>query len=266
MVKFGRKIGASGPFERFYCLPDSFSAALMGAFTRSEIRVGYRGQMRSMLLTHNRPKVQGLHRVEEYGALLGGAGNVEVGQLSTSLEVGREWIKGAPALPVGKRRIVINVNSEASSRRMSVDKWADVGRALIARLDCRLLLVGAPSETVNTGRLAERIGDKARVVDLAGRTSLPQLAAVLKSADLVVSTDSGSAHLANAVGTPTIVLFGAGDERNTAPHEKANLAVIRVPDLACAPCVSNVCRLGDQRCLERIEAEAVVTEAGRMVG
>jgi ADP-heptose:LPS heptosyltransferase len=78
---------------------------------------------------------------------------------------------------------------------------------------------------------------------------------------VVLTTDSGPAHVANALGVHTIVLFGAGNENNTAPYNKNNRTIIRLGQLACEPCVSNTCKLyGVPQCLQRLD-ENVITAA-----
>jgi ADP-heptose:LPS heptosyltransferase len=260
-ITSGRDVARHGPFDLFFCLPDSFSSALMGFVTGSRVRIGYRAECRSLLLTKALPKPGGLHRVEEYAALLGDPPGRGLGPLSVHLDVGPgdpEPITGAPP---DRCPVVINVNSEASSRRMSLEKWVAVARALVDRLDCHLVLIGGPGEIRTGSRLREMLGLPGRVTDLTGRTGLKELASVLKSARLVISTDSGPAHLANAVGTPTIVLFGAGDEAGTGPYDRARLAILRAAGFECAPCVSNVCKYGDQRCLEGIADRAIIDAA-----
>jgi heptosyltransferase II len=78
----------------------------------------------------------------------------------------------------------------------------------------------------------------------------------------MVSTDSGPAHLANALGTHTIVLFGAGKESNTAPYNKELRNIIRLGELSCEPCEKNVCvRYGIPQCLERLDTNRIIEAA-----
>ncbi len=262
---FGRKIGAHGPFDVFFCLPDSFSSAFMGVFTGSRRRVGFRGQWRSFLLTDACRKPSGLHRAEEYAHLLSQHCGHDVGPLTIRLCADSD--AGAALLPEKRPVIVLNPNSEAPSRRTSSEKWRAVARALHERMQGSLVVIGGPGDRSRAGEVAAAIAMPEAVTDLAGKTNLAQLASVLAAADLVVSVDSGPAHMANAVGTPTIVFFGAGNEANTAPCDKRNLRVLRAPGLACAPCSSNTCRSGyPPKCLEQIPAESVMEAATELLG
>ena len=81
----------------------------------------------------------------------------------------------------------------------------------------------------------------------------------MASAGVMLSTDSGPAHLANALGTHTVVLFGAGREENTAPFNKELRNIIRLGQLSCEPCEKNICvRYATPQCLERLNSERIV--------
>ena len=108
---FGRQIKRTETYDLFFCLPPSFSAAFMGFVTGARKRIGYTGEGRSFLFTHAYAKPEQLHRAEEYVHLL----ERFTGQKAT-----------APIIhlhhPFTKRNhIVINLNSEAPSRRLTIE-------------------------------------------------------------------------------------------------------------------------------------------------
>jgi len=85
------------------------------------------------------------------------------------------------------------------------------------------------------------------------------LTGLMAASAVVLTTDSGPAHLANSVGAPTIVLFGAGNEYNTAPYNKQNLTVLRYGKLSCEPCVKNTCKLyGIPKCMQLIDELQII--------
>ena len=100
-----------------------------------------------------------------------------------------------------------------------------------------------------------------RLLDLRGRLSLPQLVAVLDSAQAVLSTDSGPAHIAGALGRPTVVLFGATDWRRTKPAGPRVL--IHTAGLFCSPCLKRQCWRDSQvecmRLLEPLQIRELLT-------
>jgi heptosyltransferase II len=104
-----------------------------------------------------------------------------------------------------------------------------------------------------------QLNDTSSIENMAGRTSLCQLAEILASAQVMLTTDSGPAHLANVLGTHTVVLFGAGKESNTAPYNKNIRNVIRLGELSCEPCEKNICvRYATPQCLERLDSKRII--------
>ncbi|MGA1794358.1 MAG: glycosyltransferase family 9 protein [bacterium] len=119
----------------------------------------------------------------------------------------------------------------------------------------RTVLVGGEEDRV----LAEEflsIGP-ARVLNLVGSLSIRMSAAVLNRCDILVSGDTGPLHLATAVGTRVIGLFGAADPRRTGPIGRGHVVV--QPDLPCVPCRKRRCPMGRRVCMEAIAPEDVVS-------
>ncbi len=76
----------------------------------------------------------------------------------------------------------------------------------------------------------------------------------------MLTTDSGPAHVANALGTPAIVLFGAGNENNTAPYNN-NKKIIRLNKLSCEPCLKNRCKLYEvPQCLQQLDTGFIISQ------
>src|SRR5690606_2782170 len=132
--------------------------------------------------------------------------------------------------PGGGPRVGIFPGSNASSRRWDPERFAAVARSLAAQGEV-VVVFGA----AGAGAL-EVAGGWGR--DLGGRTDLARLAAGLADCALVLSNDSGPLHLAAAVGTATVSLWGAGNPASTGIHG-AQHRVLRREALPCVPCVRN---------------------------
>jgi len=117
--------------------------------------------------------------------------------------------------------------------------------------------------TGNDGRDAADILSrmKGNGINLGGKTSLPVLAEIYKSARAVITTDSGPMHLAAAVGTPVVALFGPTDPARTGPYGEGHI-VIRA-DLACSPCLLKKCPT--RECMAAITPEQVLAAVARIV-
>lgn len=246
---FGRSIAKTAAYDLFVSFPDSFSSALMGKATGAAVRIGYKKEGRGLLLTQSFAKPTGLHRVEEYVNLVERFGGQKAGSVTVTMEA-----------PVTKGNVaVVNINSEATSRRLTEPKAVEIISALRERISNPLVLVGGSSEQAFAERVFRRLPDKSGVESVAGKTSLKELCNLLGSARILLTTDSGPAHLANALGTHTVALFGAGNENNTAPYNKERLDVVRLGKLSCEPCVRNECvQFGTPQCLELLDTPTIV--------
>jgi lipopolysaccharide heptosyltransferase II len=241
-------------FDIYFSLPNSFSSALMGYFLRAKERIGYKNEFRSFLLTRAYNKPKNLHRVEEYCYLLKDFTENSLKNINVKLDI--EPDESIMKLN-SEYKIAININSEAQSRRMSIPKWAKIIEFLKKEIDAYFILTGSKKDIKRVYWLVETLSDKNRIINLAGKTNLIELSKIIKACDLMISTDSGPAHLSNALNIKTIVLFGAGDERNTAPYNKQFLKVIRI-NLDCSPCLKNKCPLSVPICLENIEETQII--------
>jgi len=251
VYRFGKSMRAK-QYDLYFNLPHSLSSFVMAWASGAKQRIGFNKEGGFFLLTRSFKKPANLHRADEYVSLL----ESFTGKTINNKQVGLEVQISAEQ----KESVVINFNSEASSRRMPLDK----GRSIINRLtttfkDTTFSFVGSPKEAVFIEELLIGLNNGDRLQNLAGKTDLKGLTELMASSKAVLTTDSGPAHLANAVGAPTIVLFGAGNENNTAPYNKQSLTVIRYGELICEPCVRNTCKLyGIPKCMEMLDEIKII--------
>jgi heptosyltransferase-2 len=139
---------------------------------------------------------------------------------------------------------------------------------LVSRTDASVVLVGAGGDRETGHEIESRIRDTAgsagvrgRLVNLIGATDLPTLAGVAVHARAFVSNDSGAMHLAAAVGTHVVALFGPTNEHATSPLGPHTLLV---EDVFCRPCLLRECPI-DHRCMKRITPEAVFAAVVRQL-
>ena len=249
--KFGKMIAAQKKYDLFFCLPDSFSSAIMGRAIAARQRVGFKKELRSVFLTHAYTKPKNIHRVEEYVDLLKQFTKKEIAVPPVKLE-----------LPVAEKTnaIIINVNSEADSRRLPAEKAIKIINTIRGSVNNEIILVGSDKEAGFVWKITNYLSDKTNITNKAGKTSLPELLHLFATSAAVLTTDSGPAHVANALGVHTIVLFGAGNENNTAPYNKNNRTIIRLGQLPCEPCVSNTCKVYSvPECLVRLDENIIVS-------
>jgi len=153
------------------------------------------------------------------------------------------------------------VGSTWPSRRWLPDHTAAVCRDLTERgLDP--VLLGAPADAPFAKAVMEKMGT-VRVINLAGRTSLRDVVALLSRAVVAIGPDSGPMHIAAAVGTPVVSLWGATSPARSAPYGFEHLAI--QGEAPCAPCYLRRCPIG-RLCMESIRAAAVMERVDKALG
>jgi heptosyltransferase II len=249
--------------ERGVLLPPSFSSALILVAAGIPERRGTATDFRSSLLTDAVPAAvsAGQHRASLYVELV--TGRRPAGPPTPRLAISDDQRAAFACHVPGVGDSVIGVfpGSFASSRRWSPARFRELV-ALLGREGHSVVVFGGPAERELTAEVA---GDAA--IDLGGRTDLPLLAAGLASCRLLVTNDSGPMHLAAAVGTPVVALFGAGDPSETGPLGPGH-HIVRHAELPCIACRKNACpRRGHGNFLPHAERECLeLITAGEVMG
>ncbi len=250
-----------GGYEAGVLFTNSFGTALSLALSRIPERWGYATQARGPLLTRRArvpAALRGRSQVYYYRAMLAGVGLKVSAAPDASLRCPEAWAaRGAELLGEGP---VVGVNPGAafgSAKQWIPARYAAAAERIAAERGARVAILGGPAERP----LADAIAAAMRTppLDLCGRTDLPGLVGVLARLDVLLTNDSGPMHLASALGTPLVAIFGSTDWRETAPAGPARQRVVR-EDVECAPCMLRECPI-DHRCMTRVAVERVVAEA-----
>ncbi len=154
----------------------------------------------------------------------------------------------------GKRPHLVAVNPVAKweTKLWPAAAFAATADRLITDRGVDLVFTGGPEDRQAVEDILR--GMKRRAVNLAGETSLLSLAALYERADIVISTDTGPMHLAAAVGTPVVALFGPTAPWRTGPYGPGHQAVRTA--VACSPCFKRSCP--DPVCMTRIAPDRVL--------
>ena len=160
----------------------------------------------------------------------------------------------------GQPLIAVNIGATRPQKRWFAESFA---QTLDGLADVPVVLVGAGA--ADTAMAADILGrtHAAKPINLVGRTEVKTLAAVLRRCDLLLSGDSGPMHLATAVGTPCVALFGSTDPAVTGPYDENSEAIYK--DLSCSPCGNHPTCNGRYDCLREITPEEVVLAARRLL-
>ena len=155
--------------------------------------------------------------------------------------------------------IAIHAGGNEPKRRWPLERFAAAAQALTASAGARVWAAGSRAERP----LGERLARDASALDLTGRTTIDQMAALFEASDLVIANDSGPLHLAAAVGTPTLALFGPSHPATCAPIG-AGHAFLHGRAEGC-PCAGKHCARGAESCLHRITPDMVADAAARLL-
>jgi 3-deoxy-D-manno-octulosonic-acid transferase/heptosyltransferase-1 len=155
------------------------------------------------------------------------------------------------------RFVAVNPVAFWETKLWEEEKFAELCDRLREELGIGIVLTGGESAPLE--RICRKMRTKA--VNLGGRTTLRELACIYREAALLVTTDSGPMHLAAAVGTPIVALFGPTDPARTGPYGPGRRIIRK--GLSCSPCFRKRCET--PRCMTDISAEEVFTAVKEML-
>jgi heptosyltransferase-2 len=244
--------------EMVLLLPNSFEAALTAWYWGARRRVGFAVGGRRLLLTDRVPRpATRIHQVDEYLRVVEHLGVAIESRVPTltpppldsdartrARQLLEERVGAGPGPRVG-----VHLGADyGPAKRWPERRVVDACRALTAAGMVPVLL-GAPRDLP----LADSIVAATGVRSLVGRDEPALLPSLLSDLDALVAGDTGVSHLAAALGTPVIALFGPTDPALTAPRGPATVLTHPVP---CAPCYYRVCPI-EHPCLDGIDADRV---------
>ena len=260
-------------FDLAVLLPNSLETALVASLARVPLRIGYATDGRQALLTHplSLPEwrdekhevfyylkiiaeLEWLTRHEQTFLDTQPDGSLEVSNARKS--VAREFLL-AQGLTSGSKLVALcpgSINSRA--KRWPTERYAALADRLIDDLEAQVLLVGSAAEAEVSLQVSRQMHNQPTI--LTGQTDLAELVAVLSLVDLLVTNDTGPAHIASALGRPTLVIFGPTNPLTTRPFSPFGEIVREPPD--CAPCMLRDCPI-DHRCMTAITPADVFERA-----
>ena len=242
-------------FDLAVLFPNSFLSAWITAHAKIPARWGYATDLRGRWLTRafRRPPAD-VHQADYYLALTTAAGLPPAPRVARIVPPDAA-VAAARAL-VPRRDYVVLAPGAAYGRakQWPPDRYAALAVSLWRTRGLAPVVIGAGGDRAAGDELAAALAEMpggretaSTLVDLIGRTDLATLAAVLAGARAVVANDSGAMHLAGAVGTPVVAIFGPTNEQQTAPlvaSLEGPPARLAIHPVWCRPCMLRECPLG----------------------
>lgn len=158
-------------------------------------------------------------------------------------------------LPPDRPMLALHPFSRWGYKEWPIKNYAKLINHVCSRYKVSVLVTGSIDEKDRVSEIAGM--SRSDVYNLAGKTSLGELAAILKKCSLLIGIDSAPMHIAAAVGTPTVIIFGPSSPVNWAPQGKHHSVISK--DLPCVPCRQKGCNNSEvSRCLDELSAEEVI--------
>ena len=248
-----------GDFDLVVDLQGLFRSGWMSWQTRAPVRVGFaNGRELSPLFYTHRVDVGTTeqHAIDRYLKVTAalGCGDAPVEFPFHVTDDDRRHVESL--VPPDQSYAVLIPGTNWPTKRWPVDKFASLVKPLRDRFGLATVAAGSPDES----SLAEQIAG-AGGTNVAGKTTLRQLVALLRGASLVIANDSGPMHIAAALDKPLVTPFGPTNPVRTGPYRRED-AVLRL-DVPCSPCYSRKC--SHQSCLRWLEVEAMLDLAEKQL-
>ncbi len=258
-------------FELAVVFPNSFESALAAKLGKVPARFGYSKEGRSFLLT-DAVKIPDWknqkHEVFYYLNLIAEIENKFFGTKTVLESEPRFDLRVSDERKTQARRILVengvdfskkiiafcpgSTNSRA--KRWQTESYAALNDKLQTELNAIVVLIGAHRELDVSNEVAKK--SKLKPIVLTGKTSLAEATGILSVCDLLISNDTGPAHISSALGTKTLVIFGPTNPVTTQPWGSE---IIRNA-VECSPCMLRECPI-DHRCMRWISAAEVFEKA-----
>jgi heptosyltransferase-2 len=252
-----------GKYDLGILLTHSFSSAWWYWLGSVKRRLGYQGNGRGLLLTDKVALPENVHQqhlVITYKMLLSKLG-IPLSETRPRLFLSDKELEEARTLlrqlGITPQHRLVGINPGAaygSAKCWLPDRFRKVTERLQKNEGVKIIYFGDQASMPLVKEICQ--GLPSPVINLAGLTSLRELASLIKLCSVLLTNDSGPMHIAAALGTPLVALFGSTSEVVTGPYKAGKVIHKHVE---CSPCYQRVCPI-DFRCMKRIEADEVYDE------
>lgn len=249
-------------FDRVYIFPRSLGSALTCFIAGIPERIGFGSGGRGFFLTETvkrDKKTLSKHQVHYYKKLLKSSGRTGFPELP-KVNVPENNINWAREFLISKREglknFLVGINPGSTygeAKQWLPERFGELAKRLYKNNSCDIIIFGDS----NSSPLAEKIskGLENKAIDVTGKTDILQLAALLKECDLLITNDTGPMHVACAVQTPVVAVYGSTNHVTTSPLGPD--AVMIKKNTPCSPCMKRVCPEEHHLCMKNISTDDV---------
>jgi heptosyltransferase-2 len=266
-IKLSRMLNKKG-FCGAILLQNAFDAALIAFLAGIKERAGYNRDGRGFLLTTAVPLPQNedkVHQIYYYLNLLQQLG-IQAKFSDPYIYLKLDERLHAREMLKDMKKPILGINPGAtygSAKRWFPDRFAEIANWFISETDGNAVIFGGKTEVNIADEIYKKVIPEFRtsnsLLSLAGKISLRELISLIAECDVFITNDSGPMHIAYAVRTPLVAIFGSTDPQLTGPPPgvDGNNSVVITPDLSCSPCFERTCKNNDMRCMYAITSDDV---------
>lgn len=254
-------------FDTAYILHRSFTKALIAYLSGAKDRIGYPTKNRARLLTRAVEEPDsGTHKVDYFVNLLDGsvpAARDRSYEFFVSDDDRRnmaEYLLKKGISPSDKV-LALCPGGNWGPKRWAGGNFAKLSDLIAERYGVKVVITGGEKEKGLAADIKSLM--KSPAVITCGDTSLQELGAIFERSSLVVANDTGSMHIAVAMGAPVIALFGPTSPELTGPYGKGKYTIVKARVECDIPCYDVTCL--DNRCMKSITVDEVSSAAGRIL-
>ncbi|OGW05814.1 MAG: lipopolysaccharide heptosyltransferase II [Nitrospinae bacterium RIFCSPLOWO2_02_FULL_39_110] len=263
-------------FDSAILLTNSFESALSVYLGGIKNRIGYNSDMRRIFLTESIPvpsrKYPRVHQADFYLTLIKAISEArsqkpEARSKNVSFYIPEDiqnsidkfWEE--KGLSIKSPVIGMNIGAfYGSAKRWLPERFAEVGDTIYEKLRGEVIIFGSQEEKAVENEIRGKM--RYNPISMVGKTTMKSLAAMIKRCHLFITNDSGPMHIAAAVGTPIVAIFGSTDPSETSPL-CSNYKIVRKP-VDCSPCWKRECPT-DHKCMKLIEVSDVMDAVKAML-
>ncbi len=249
-------------FDLAFIFPRSLGSALMCFFARIPERIGFASNGRGVFLTESvqrDPEILSKHQIHYYKKLLLSRGTPDFPELP-GIKAPNKELKWAQKFILANKNpdkpFLVGINPGSTygeAKQWLPERFEELAKRLYKHNGCDIIIFG----DFNSRELAEKInkGLENRAMDVTGKTDILQLTGLIKECDLLVTNDTGPMHVACALSTPVVAIYGSTNQATTSPL--GPFAVMIKKDMPCSPCMKRVCPEGHHQCMKNISVDEV---------
>lgn len=251
-------------FDAVIDLQGLFRSGIITYLSGADYRIGFANARELSPFFYNykiSPPINEMHAVDRY-LLIAKELDADTSKKEFTINIPKKenvYVSGLVKRNGGRPLIAINPSARWQTKIWSFKRYAELTDKIVSELNVQTILIGSRDDKDRVAQVSSMM--KTEHINLCSKTTLLQLAALLKRVDLLITNDSGPMHIAAAVGTPVVALFGPTRPKMTGPYGNGHVVIQK--DISCIGCLKKSC--DDLKCMDAISVDEVFNSVRKML-